>query len=174
MSDFNPSALTRLRQGNGLRQKDLAQLAGLSTSVVSSLEAGQTPNPRADTVTKLAAALGCRRSSLYKRATTAVVTREAGLNREALRQLAAERAPARREEKLVEMAPQPQPLPLPLFDDALHPGTRTITRAEANWLLHNLPARWRVLFTGCREAGFDEAQAMRLVTTAISAGVLPV
>jgi transcriptional regulator with XRE-family HTH domain len=48
----------RLRNAAGLTQQALAMKTGLSMSSIIHLEAGRTPNPRADTLKALAGALG--------------------------------------------------------------------------------------------------------------------
>ncbi len=51
--------LKRLRAAAGLTQRDLADAAGLSLSVVFQVEQGASADPRASTLRALAAALRC-------------------------------------------------------------------------------------------------------------------
>lgn len=54
-------ALTVLRTARGLQQEELAELAGISSSYVSLIEAGKRI-PTADTWSKLCSGLGCPES----------------------------------------------------------------------------------------------------------------
>lgn len=149
MAEFNAARLTKLRREQGWDQVTLARRAGISTSVVSSLEGGKTLNPRGDTVTALANVLGCRPSSLYKREPRIIA------------------APQQIEVRADAAS---------LFDvptDDTGPEVRYRDPATLDELLHTLPYRWRILFDGCQQAGFTDEQSMKLVTTAIHAGVLP-
>lgn len=161
MADFAGYKLTNLREGRGWEQRTLADRSGVSQSVISALESGKTVHPRAKTVRALAQALDVNPTQLLKRASPRPRTAAPAeklenapapdLNREALRQLAAEQQP---------LFPAPAP-------------ERRVTAAEADRLLHDLPGVWMRLFTGCTEVGFTEGQAMQLLNTAIAAGVLP-
>lgn len=46
------------REANGWKQRDLAQAMNISESYVSAIENGAIANPKADTITRLAAVLG--------------------------------------------------------------------------------------------------------------------
>lgn len=48
-----------LRSAAGLTQDQLAAKAGLSQSLISSLEMGRVPSPTLDTLERLATAFGC-------------------------------------------------------------------------------------------------------------------
>lgn len=147
MASFAGYKLTTLREERGWDQKTLAKLAGLSTTVVSSLETGRTAHPRPATIKALTDALGCEPRALYKR------------GRNTTRQHTPPPAP-------------PQQDTPALFPAPAEPA-RTVTHADLDRLLHDLPARWRILFDGCREVGFITEQAMQLVVAAITAGTLP-
>jgi transcriptional regulator with XRE-family HTH domain len=56
---LDPGTLKRLRSAAGLTQQQLAERSGLSIASLMALEQGRNPNPRLDTLRKLAAALGC-------------------------------------------------------------------------------------------------------------------
>lgn len=57
--------LKKARNTKGITQKKLAELSGLSFSMVSKLESGEQSNPSFETISKLAAALDIQSSYLY-------------------------------------------------------------------------------------------------------------
>jgi len=57
--------LTRKRESKGLKQVDLARLAGISESLLSRIESGHVKRPSFETVRRLAAALGTRPEKLF-------------------------------------------------------------------------------------------------------------
>lgn len=58
--------LKRLRQQAGLTQEELAELTGLTARVVSDYENGTAPNPKLDTLYRLAYGLGVRPSLMLE------------------------------------------------------------------------------------------------------------
>jgi transcriptional regulator with XRE-family HTH domain len=56
---LDPERLKYLRSEAGLTQQQLAERSGISIASLMALEQGRNPNPRLDTLRKLAAALGC-------------------------------------------------------------------------------------------------------------------
>lgn len=161
MASFAGYKLANARETRGWDQKTLAEQSGVSRSVVSALESGKTAHPRSVTVNLLAAALGIIPRELYKRrsprrtTTTAAAPKEGILTDQEMRERG--------------WATTAIPLPAP---EPPEPSETPRTRQELDTLLHQLPHRWRILFDGCRGVGFDEAQAMRLVTAAITACAL--
>lgn len=150
MASFAGYKLANAREARGWDQKTLAEQSGVSRSVVSALESGKTAHPRPVTVNLLAAALDITPRELYKR-----------------------RSPRR----ITQAGAQPAEATQTVHEQGLFPAPETTNEqwtsvVEQSALLHELPHRWRILFNGCQEAGFDEAQSMRLVTTAITAGAL--
>lgn len=49
----------RIRTAKGISQNELAEMTGVSQSVISYIEVGKTEHPRIDTLLAIAAALGC-------------------------------------------------------------------------------------------------------------------
>lgn len=58
--------LKRLRQEAGLTQEELAELTGLTARLVSDYENGTAPNPKLDTLFRLAYGLGVRPRKLIE------------------------------------------------------------------------------------------------------------
>ncbi len=56
--------LKRIRKSKKISQKKLAELSGISYSMVSKLESGEQSNPSLDTLDKIASALGVKSSNL--------------------------------------------------------------------------------------------------------------
>lgn len=59
LSDALRLGILRRRCALGLSQQDLATAAGLSRPAISLIEAGLRPSPRAESLARIAAALGC-------------------------------------------------------------------------------------------------------------------
>lgn len=57
--------LRRIRQDQGIRQKDLAAKCGIRPATICDLERGKIKNPRVDTLRKIASALGVSLESLF-------------------------------------------------------------------------------------------------------------
>jgi transcriptional regulator with XRE-family HTH domain len=64
---LNKERIKALREKLGLTQDEAARLAGFtSRQAWNNLEGGAVPNPRADTLAKVAKALGCRMEDLLQ------------------------------------------------------------------------------------------------------------
>ena len=59
--------IRELRQKRGWSQNELAKRAGIKQSVLSFIESGRTKNPRVDTLSAIAAALGVPVERLIRR-----------------------------------------------------------------------------------------------------------
>lgn len=60
--------IRELRQKKGWTQTELARRAGVKQGVLSYIESGRTKNPRSDTLTAIAAALGVSVERLMRKA----------------------------------------------------------------------------------------------------------
>ena len=61
------TVIRELRQKRGWSQNELAKRAGIKQSVLSFIESGRTKNPRVDTLSAIAAALGVPVERLIRR-----------------------------------------------------------------------------------------------------------
>lgn len=58
--------LSRRREANGLSQRKLAVISGVSQAIISDIENGKTKSPTVDTAIKLANAVGCTVEDLFQ------------------------------------------------------------------------------------------------------------
>jgi transcriptional regulator with XRE-family HTH domain len=63
---LNPTQITTLRERANLTQAEAARRAGLTRQGWGNLEHGRLPDPRASTLQRVAAALGCRVEELLE------------------------------------------------------------------------------------------------------------
>ncbi len=59
--------IKKYREKNGISQDKLSKLAGITLNTITKIESGATPDPRIETVRKIADALGISVDDLLKR-----------------------------------------------------------------------------------------------------------